>query len=315
MFRAIAVRFLSKQAVSKVPERNYIPRRALMYVPGDDYKKINKAFGLDVDCIALDCEDGVALNKKDARSNIRAVLDQGKPQKKKNYDFGVRVNSIESGLCHQDLESCLTGRNLPDTVLFPKVEEGDHLKWFADEIRHLIKNNGKINLIIYIETARAFINLNEICKTAMQLSKRFNFIPSALVFGSDDFCANIGQRIHWKFCMHGKKLVLVAKAYNLQAIDMVYIEYKDLDGLKLQCEQGMRMGYTGKQVIHPGQVPVVQEAFLPTKYQIEWAEGLLKSFEEHQKSGKGAFSYRGSMIDMPTMKQAQNIMKLANLAE
>lgn len=91
------------------------------------------------------------------------------------------------------------------------------------------------------------------------------------------------------------------------------------------------MGYTGKQVIHPGQVPVVQEAFLPNERQIEWARGLLEAFESHQKSGKvrflylllkavlfvdvsfqGAFTYRGSMIDMPTMKQAQNIIDLIN---
>ncbi|KAJ8945241.1 hypothetical protein NQ318_016661, partial [Aromia moschata] len=113
-----------------IPVRNYIPRRALMYVPGSDFKKINKSFSLEADCIALDCEDGVALNKKEqARTNIRAVLDQGKPEKSKYFDLGVRVNSIESGLCHQDLEYCLSGKNLPDTILLPKVEESDHLNW------------------------------------------------------------------------------------------------------------------------------------------------------------------------------------------
>lgn len=61
-----------------------------------------------------------------------------------------------------------------------------------------------------------------------------------------------------------------------------------MDGLKRQSEQGMKMGYTGKQVIHPGQVSIVQEAFLPTKSQVDWAEGLLKSFEEHQKVGKAS---------------------------
>lgn len=83
-----------------------------------------------------------------------------------------------------------------------------------------------------------------------------------------------------------QKLVLVAKAFGLQAIDMVYIQYKDLEGLKRQSEQGAKMGYTGKQVIHPDQVPVVQEAFLPTAKQIEWATGLLQAFNDHQKSGK-----------------------------
>lgn len=70
------------------------------------------------------------------------------------------------------------------------------------------------------------------------------------------------------------------------------------------------MGYTGKQVIHPAQVPIVQDAFMPSQNQIEWATGVIKAFEEHQKGGKGAFNYEGTMIDMPTMKQAQNILNI-----
>ena len=70
------------------------------------------------------------------------------------------------------------------------------------------------------------------------------------------------------------------------------------------------MGYTGKQVIHPDQVGIVQEAFMPTQEQIEWATGLLEAFDVHQKVGKGAFNYKGSMIDMPTMRQASNVIAL-----
>ncbi|KAJ8923234.1 hypothetical protein NQ315_001790 [Exocentrus adspersus] len=321
MFRSVSLRFLRKKIPTKgkIAVRNYTPRRALLYVPGDDKRKIHKAFGLDVDCIALDCEDGVAANQKaQARTTIREFLDIGKPKRTKAFDLGVRVNSIDSGLCHEDLVSCLTGRYLPDTVLLPKVESSEHLLWFADEISHLIRREDHINLIIYIESALAFVNLFDICRTVRQLSKRFSFEPVALVIGSDDLLANLGamRTEDSKEILYARqKLVLAAKAYELQAIDMVYIKYKDLDGLKQQCEEGMRMGYTGKQVIHPGQVPVVQEAFLPTKAQLEWAEGLLQSFKEHQKTGKGAFSYKGSMIDMPTMKQAENIVKLGKLGK
>lgn len=100
--------------------------------------------------------------------------------------------------------------------------------------------------------------------------------------------------------------------------------------MRTQCEQGARLGYTGKQVIHPGQIEIVQNVFVPNSKQIEWAKGLLEAFNSYQESGKvfnafknlhllnsklcfqGAFNYRGSMIDMPTMKQAQNIMTLAD---
>lgn len=78
---------------------------------------------------------------------------------------------------------------------------------------------------------------------------------------------------------------MAAKAFDLQAIDMVDINYKDLNTLKLHCEEGMRMGYTGKQVIHPDQVPIVQTAFLPSEKQVLWATDLIKAFNEHQKKG------------------------------
>lgn len=173
-------------------------------------------------------------------------------------------------------------------------------------MKDLIKTDKMINVIIYIESAKAFLNLVDICQVTESVSKNSKFQHVGLVFGSDDFCANIGAsrtERSLEILYARQKLVLVAKAFNLQAIDMVYIKYKgtyknngnafllvklitDLDGLKQQCQEGMKMGYTGKQVIHPGQVPIVQEAFLPTESQIEWATGLLKSFHKHQQDGK-----------------------------
>lgn len=86
-----------------------------------------------------------------------------------------------------------------------------------------------------------------------------------------------------------QKLVTVAKAFHLQAIDMVYINYKDSEGLKKQAEQGSQFGYSGKQVIHPDQIEITQKAFMPTSQQVEWAKAILKAFYEHQKEGKVQF--------------------------
>jgi citrate lyase subunit beta-like protein len=83
-----------------------------------------------------------------------------------------------------------------------------------------------------------------------------------------------------------QKVISVARAFNLQAIDMVYIKYQDLKGLKKQAEEGARWGFTGKQIIHPGQIDVTQEAFSPTSAEIEWASGVLKAFHKHQKEGE-----------------------------
>jgi citrate lyase subunit beta-like protein len=301
-----------------IVERKYIPRRSLMYVPGNDERKINKIPQLvasGADCICLDCEDGVAINKKEeARNSIRKILDEQK------LDFGksectVRINSVGSGFEQIDMETILSGPHLPSSVHLPKVENLDHLEWFAAELNSVIQSNPvqKIGLIMFIETAEGLLNIKEICRKALELSDDSFFVPEALVFGSDDFAADIGATRTQKsteLFYARQAVVTAAKAFKLQAIDLVYIDYKDLDGLEQQSLEGAGFGFTGKQVIHPGQISIVQQAFTPPKHRIEWATQLIKEFEENQEAGAGAFVFRGQMIDMPTVKQAQNVLQL-----
>ena len=107
-------------------------------------------------------------------------------------------------------------------------------------------------------------------------------------------------------------IVTAAKAHNLQAIDAVYIDYKDKEGLRRQSEEGAAWGFTGKQVIHPGQVETVQTAFTPSAERLNWASELMTAFHQHQREGRGAFTFRGHMIDMPTVKQAQNVLDICD---
>ncbi|KAF5289723.1 hypothetical protein FQA39_LY03640 [Lamprigera yunnana] len=253
--------------------RNYRPRRALLYVPGDNTRMINKAFTLPVDSIILDCEDGVAVNKKaEARTLIRAQLDQGVHIKSKKYDCGVRVNPVGSDLCEQDLNTILSAQFLPNSILLPKVEGTDDIRWFADKLNTKIEMNTTIDLIIYIESPTALLNCYDICKTATAVSTYGKFLLSAIVFGSDDFCAAIGAtrtEDGRELLYVRQKIVLIAKAFGLQAIDRVHLYITDLEGLEKDCREGAIMGYTGKQVIHPNQIPIVQRQFLPTKAQLE----------------------------------------------
>lgn len=139
------------------------------------------------------------------------------------------------------------------------------------------------------------------------------FILSCAVFGSDDFLAAIGgsrTKTAQELLFARQSVVAHARAFGLDAVDLVDIDYRDLDSLRQQAEEGARMGFTGKQVIHPDQVPVVQEAFSPSPKQVDWAQGLIQTFHEHQTSGKGAFVYKGAAIDRPLLLQAENIVRL-----
>ncbi|XP_076039546.1 citramalyl-CoA lyase, mitochondrial-like [Oratosquilla oratoria] len=305
-------------STSSVAQKRYIPRRAVLYVPGSDERKLKKIPSLSADCIVMDCEDGVALSKKtEARNLIRHVLDTGMIDFT-GKDCSVRFNSVDSGLCEEDMQTVLSAKVLPSTVHLPKVESGDQLQWFNEKFTSALGNQEigeKIRLIMFIESAQALINLPEICKKAVELSKTSRFDVDGLVFGSDDFCADIGatRTSSAEELLYARQyLVTVAKAFRLQAVDLVYIDYKDLEGLKVQSEEGCRMGFTGKQVIHPGQVTIVQKAYSPSEEKVAWANELVKAFEEHQKEGKGAFTFRGHMIDMPLLLQAKNIIEMVS---
>ncbi|KAM3862450.1 citramalyl-CoA lyase, mitochondrial [Diretmus argenteus] len=293
----------------------YVPRRAVLYCPGNDERKLRKLASLDVDCAVLDCEDGVALSKKaEARELIPRMLvelDLGRTEK------CVRVNSVSSGLAEADLQVILQAEVLPPALMLPKVEDTEEVQWFVDRFQHHLKGRAltePIRLVTFVETAVGLLNFKAVCEEVRRLAPTAGLHHDGVVFGSDDFCASIGAtrtKDARELLYARQKVVVTTKAFGLQAIDLVYIDYKDNEGLRQQAREGALMGFTGKQVIHPGQVQAVQEEFYPSQERVQWARELIAAFDQHQMEGKGAFTFRGSMIDMPSLKQAQNIITLA----
>lgn len=304
----------------QAPQRRYVPRRALMYVPGDDPRKIKKAEGLAADCLVLDCEDGVALSRKEAaRSSIRATLQSGALSAASRREVAVRVNSVESGLCRDDLQAVLASDTpLPECLLLPKVEDIQQLDWFAEEVHQLLQGRlpvTPLRLVLFCESGRSILALPELCRHGLKMTQGCPLQLDGWVFGSDDFCADIGatrSSAASELLFARQHFVTAVKTHGLQAIDIVYIDYKDLQGLERQSIEGASFGFTGKQVIHPGQVSIVQAAFSPSQDRVTWATELLQAFELHQQQGKGAFTFRGSMIDMPLVLQARNILQLVD---
>ncbi|ESO87404.1 hypothetical protein LOTGIDRAFT_127794 [Lottia gigantea] len=301
-------------------EKKYIPRRSLMYIPGHDIKKLQKVPKLNTDCAVLECEDGVALNMKaQARENVCKVLDT---MEFGITDIAVRINSVSSGLYQDDLNVILSATNLPQTILLPKVDYVEELQMFTNQFQAVLKDKNIKNyqpyLITYVESAIGIMNLRDTLNAATQHTKEGIYHIDGVVFGSDDFCADIGATRSSEgseIMFARQQVVMTAKAYKLQAIDMVSIDLKDMESLKRQSLEGARMGYTGKQIIHPNQVPVVNEAFTPSTDKIEWATELIQAFEHHQETGKGAFTFQGHMIDMPLLLQAKNILQLVRILQ
>ncbi|XP_028396847.1 citramalyl-CoA lyase, mitochondrial-like [Dendronephthya gigantea] len=290
------------------------PRRSLLYIPGNDERKIKKASSLNADIVVLDCEDGVALNrKKEARDIISNVLNTTSFG---SSEVAVRINSVDSEkLALEDMNTFMQGLTIPTTLLVPKVEHVKHLEWINEKIFPVAKSlepDVKISLIIFIESAIGLLNLREILEAGVDPTNLFNL--EAVVFGSDDFFANIGatRTKDAKELMFARQSIVIhCKAFGLQAIDMVHIGFKDLERLEEESIEGAKMGFTGKQVIHPSQVDIVNKAFSPSPEKIEWAKELVGAFEQQSSEGIGAITFRGQMIDMPLVKQAFNVLKLA----
>jgi citrate lyase beta subunit len=278
-------------------------------MPGDDERKIRKAATLDVDCVCLDMEDGVALSRKDeARGLIPAML--------RELDFGraerlARINPVGSGMEADDLRAALEGR--PDGIVIPKVETGDAIRWASAQIgeaeRAHVWPHGGISIIVLVETALGIVNLKEIAGSDQRLQ--------ALIFGAEDLAGDIGAvrtREAWEVFYARSAVVTHAAAFDLQAIDMVYIDYKDTEGLVRESQEAARMGYAGKQVIHPNQIGPAQEAFTPDDAAIAHALRVMNAMREHQDAGRGAFSLDGKMIDMPLVKAAERVLARARAA-
>jgi citrate lyase beta subunit len=282
-------------------------RRALLYMPGHDRHKIEKAISSGVDCLCMDMEDGVAPNRKlEARAGIVSAL--------QTLNFGrseylARINSIDSEFAEDDLDDVLPAK--PQGIVLPKVEHADQIKWVSNKIESIEQRfgwpSGEIILIAIVESARGIINLKEIASADSRLK--------VVIFGADDLAVDTGaqrSRAGWEVFYARSAVVTHAAAFNLQAIDMVFIDFNDIEGLRHEAEEGARFGFVGKQIIHPNQIIPVQAAFTPSTEEIENAQRIIAAYDQQSLAGTGAFAIDGKMIDAPLVKSAQRVLERAH---
>jgi len=272
-------------------------RRTLLYMPGSDWRKIEKASELKADSICMDLEDGVALDQKEgARAMIAKAL--------KEVDFGgrerlVRINQMGSGFEQADLEALLPFK--PDGIVLPKVSSAEDLKRLSESIGDISKKN--IALLAQIESAKGLINIKEIAAFGGNLE--------ALIFGAEDYSVDVGaiRSPSAREVLFARSSVVAHAAANaLQAIDMLWIDYKDNAGLETLALQGLQLGFDGMQIIHPNQIDVVHKAYAPSGAEIAQAERIIKAYDQAKVDHKGVFALDGKMVDMPIVLAARKVL-------
>ncbi|THZ06225.1 beta subunit of citrate lyase [Aureobasidium pullulans] len=295
-----------------------IVRRALLYVPGSSMRFLEKSRGVAVDTICYDLEDSVTPGKKaEARSNLQSILSRERVAGIKEQ--AVRINSVDSGYALDDLTQVLKAPNL-DALVIPKVNSASDLHFITDVIRHALPERhgpgakSPIRLIALIESARAVMDLSAICKASPYLS--------GLIFAAEDFALDLSitrtPDLN-EFLYARSAIATAARAFSLPStIDLVTTSFRGEQGqqvLKEESEGGKRMGYNGKQCIHPSQVELVQNIFSPSQEEVDYAVRVVIADEKADAQGRGAWTLDGKMIDVPVVGKAKALVKKAELCE
>lgn len=290
-------------------------RRSLHFVPGGNEKMMQKSLTLPADGLILDLEDSVPPKLKAAtRPIVRRWLE--------TLDFGgrerwVRMNPIFSEYAEGDLEATIVGR--PDGYMVPKPNTAGDVRKVAAildrlEQRHGIPFGSTRLLLIATETPEGLLNIKETAAASPRVA--------AISWGIEDLSAAMGlprtRDAEGRFLdipRYARVMCAVAaSAAGVDALDTVYTDIHDLEGLRRECREAVWMGFAGKTSIHPGQIEVINEVFTPSREEAAEAEALIAAFEEHARRGAGAFAWKGQMMDMPHLTRARKIAERARRA-
>jgi citrate lyase subunit beta/citryl-CoA lyase len=278
--------------------------RSLIFVPGNNPRFLEKAKHMEADIVCFDLEDSVPdKEKKQARKLIKTAL-----RSRSEYfsSIFVRTNSPLSGKIPDDLKEIV--QKGIDGIVIPKVNNIKELKKIEKNLQSLEKTRKlkSIQIIPSIESAEGVVNTYQIASCTKRIS--------AVVFGVFDLLNDLG--IEYTKDSEGAKysrakIPVDAKAAGIASIDAIWQDLKDIKGLEKDCKAGKGLGYSGKSLIHPDQISITHKNFYPTKSEILWAEKVCKSYLESVKTGKGATTIEGKMIDEVHFKQAEAILNIA----
>ncbi len=280
-------------------------RRSRLYLPGNEPKFFLNAGLHKPDGIILDLEDSVAHSEKEAarlivRNALRSVDFYGSERM-------VRINQLPMGL--EDLKFIVP--NNVHVILIPKCESARQVVDVEEEVGrlkeiHKIKN--EIYFMPIIESGLGIIKAYEIAAASKN--------NCALTIGLEDYTADIGTQrtLDGRESFFARSMIVnAAKAAGIQAIDTVFSDVSDMEGLRQSVLEAKSLGFEGKGCIHPRQVQVVHEGFAPTKDEIDKAMKIVAAFREAEKQGLGVVSLGSKMIDAPIVKRAKKTLFLSGL--
>jgi len=283
--------------------------RSLLFVPGDDEKKLEKAFASGADAVIIDLEDSVALERKPAARRIAHDFIRAKAAMAGRPQLVVRVNALHTRLTDADLDGVMAAQ--PDAIMLPKAEGGvsvQHIgaKMAVREAEHDVGDGAVKIIAIGTETARGVFQLGTYAGASHRLS--------GLTWGGEDLSADLGAESNRltdgsyadPYRIARALTLIGAAAAEIDAIDSVYTSFRDEAGLRAECEAGRRDGFVAKMAIHPAQAPIINEIFTPSAGALQMARAIVAAFAANPDLG--VIGIDGEMIDMPHLRRAQRLL-------
>lgn len=283
--------------------------RSLLFVPADSEKKLAKAGIRGADALLIDLEDSVLPARK---SVGRAMCADFLQNTKTSAQIWVRVNPLDSEFLTEDLETIIPLN--PAGIMLPKPDGPVDIETLSQKIEQIERKHGlpagKIKILpVATETARAVMSLSLYPRT---------YLPRllGLTWGAEDLATDLGALTNkdtkgdfsFTYQMVRSQTLLAAKASAVQAIDTLYDNFHDKDGLRKRAKTAFAEGFTGMLAIHPAQVEIINQCFTPTEAQVRHAQAVIQAFADDPSAG--VVSVNGKMTDIPHLKQAQNILAL-----
>lgn len=280
----------------------------MLYIPGNNPAMLLHGSVYGADSLLLDLEDAVALNQKDAARNLIQ-------QMIKNVDYGntevcVRVNHLDTPFGLEDLKAIVPMQ--PDAIRYPKTETVEELQRLITHVEQIEDEHGlphdQMTIHIMIETALGVQNVFDIAK----YSKRVD----AITIGGQDLTADMNIKSSKNSSgidLARKMIVMAAKANRIDAIDTVYVDIDDEEGLKAETEFVRQIGFSGKAVINPRQIDPIHEIYTPSDDEIRKAYRVVKEFNKNKAKGIGVFAIDGKMVDAPVVTRARYVLELAGV--
>jgi citrate lyase subunit beta/citryl-CoA lyase len=296
--------------------------RSVLLVPASNWGMIQKTAASKADAVCIDLEDAVTIDEKEAsRANVARAF--------KELDFGrklrmCRINGLDTHYAYRDLiEVVEAAGDGIDLIVVPKVNRPEDVymvETLLAQIESYRKFTRPIGIEALIETAQGCVNIRDIAACSTRLE--------GFIYGPGDYAASVRMPMEsigeldendavypghrWHHVMHS--IITAARAYNKRAIDGPFAGIKNPEGLTQACKIARAMGFDGKWCIHPSQIDMANQTFVPSEKELAWAQTVLNEYELARQEGRGALSVKGKMIDVASLRMCQTTVERAKLA-